>query len=149
VTDVDISAHALESSKRNFSLNGHSAGCCEHKLIQADVFEWLQRAPAAQYDLLVLDPPSLAKREAERPGALSAYAALAQSGVRLAKHGAVLVCCSCSAHVAADEFFTTVENALRKSGRPFRVIETALEPPDHHAAFAEAAYLKAIFLQLD
>lgn len=149
VTDVDISPHALESAGRNFRLNCRSTGSCEHRLVQADVFEWLQHAPAARYDLLVLDPPSLAKREAERFGALSAYAALAQSGARLAKKGGILVCCSCSGHVSAGEFFGTVQSALRKAGRPFRVMETALEPPDHHAAFAEAAYLKAIYLQLD
>jgi 23S rRNA (cytosine1962-C5)-methyltransferase len=54
---------------------------------------------------------------------------------------------SCSAHVPALEFFQTVRQSAAKSGRRFNELETTLQPPDHPAAFAEAAYLKAIYLE--
>lgn len=149
VTDVDISAHALESSRRNFALNDNAAmRACRHELVQADVFEWLRTRRTEMYDLIVLDPPSLAKRQCERAGALQAYESLAASGAGLARPGAILVCCSCSAHVRAGEFFRTVENAVRRTGRLAQVLEQTREPADHHATFPEAEYLKAVFLQL-
>jgi 23S rRNA (cytosine1962-C5)-methyltransferase len=97
---------------------------------------------------VILDPPSLAKRESERTGAISAYANLTTAGLRLARDHGVVLCCSCSAHVSAEEFFSTVQKSAARSGRSFRVLETRREPVDHHAAFAEAEYLKAIYLQL-
>ena len=45
VTDLDISAHALESAKRNFALNKNFPGvaACRHETVQADAFEWLAK----------------------------------------------------------------------------------------------------------
>jgi 23S rRNA (cytosine1962-C5)-methyltransferase len=150
VTDVDISKHALESSRRNFALNKERAvQQCEHKLVQADVFDWLKEKRDREFDLIILDPPSLAKRQTERSGALKAYGQLASSGAVLARKKGVLVCCSCSAHVRAEEFFKTVETNIRRGGRKFEILKTTREPLDHRASFREAEYLKAIYLRLD
>ncbi len=87
VTDLDISAHALESAKRNFALNKNFPGvaACRHETVQADAFEWLEKT-AEKFDLIVLDPPSLAKRATEREGAIRAYEQLNSLGI--AKTGA-------------------------------------------------------------
>lgn len=147
VTDCDISAHALESSRRNFALNqSPTISNCRHDLVQADVFEWLERGSEAAFDVVVLDPPSLARREAERERALKAYSRLACHGARITRRNGLLLCCSCSAHVGAEEFFKEVKAGMWKQGRPFSVLKTATEPADHHAEFPEAAYLKAIYI---
>ena len=39
--------------------------------------------------------------------------------------------------------------AAQRSGRPWRELATTRHAPDHHAAFAEAQYLKAIYLQFE
>ena len=150
VTDVDISPHALESSRRNFALNSDPqiAGC-DHRLVQADVFDWLKAQTKPSFDLVILDPPSLAKRQADRDRALRAYARLAESGLCVAKRRAILVLCSCSAHIRSEEFFSLATDVVQQSGRKFAIIRQSQEPEDHHAAFPEAAYLKALFLQLD
>lgn len=148
VTDVDISAHALESSRRNFALNEPAVSATRHQCIQADVFEWIQHAPRDHYDVVILDPPSLAKRETERTGAIAAYGRLAENGIRLVREQGMVLCCSCSAHVSAEEFFSVVQRSVLKSRRSFEVIETRREPPDHHATFPEAEYLKAIYLRV-
>jgi 23S rRNA (cytosine1962-C5)-methyltransferase len=146
VVSLDLSAHALAGAERNFALNpGLTA---RHETVQADVFEWLS-ATNRTFDLIVLDPPSLARREAEREGAIRAYARLATDGMRRLAPGGVLVSASCSAHVSAEEFFEAVRGAARRSGRKWRELRTSRHAPDHHAAFAEAEYLKAIFLQLE
>lgn len=151
VTDIDISPHALAAARRNFALNRThpSVAAARHQSIQADVFEWLERGPGQSHELVILDPPSLAKREAERAGAIRAYERLAASGVRRVRRGGVLLCASCSAHVGEDEFFGAVRRTLRSSGRRFSEIETADHASDHPATFPEARYLKAIYLRIE
>jgi 23S rRNA (cytosine1962-C5)-methyltransferase len=148
VTDLDISAHALESAKRNFALNQNFPGVahCRHETVQADCFEWLEKA-TAQFDLIVLDPPSLAKRATEREGAIHAYERLNSLGIARLSHDGILVAGSCSAHVLAAEFFEAVRRAATKSGRKFTEVKTLQHPPDHPAGFKEAAYLKVIYLK--
>jgi 23S rRNA (cytosine1962-C5)-methyltransferase len=148
VTNLDLSRHALESAERNFALNRDvpAVAACRHETVQADAFQWLEGS-AAKFDLVVLDPPSLARRAAERDGALRAYERLNALGIaRLARDG-ILVAGSCSAQVPATEFFDAVRRAAGKSGRSFAELKTLGHPPDHPATFKEAEYLKVIYLR--
>ncbi len=150
VTDLDISAHALDSARRNFALNQDvpSVRAARHETVQGDTFQWLEQNTRRRFDLVVLDPPSMARREAERAGAIQAYGRLAAAGAaRLAPNG-VLVAASCSAHVTAPEFFEAVRSGVRRAGRSFKELRTAGHPPDHEARFSEAEYLKCIYLEL-
>ncbi|MFC5847364.1 23S rRNA (cytosine(2499)-C(5))-methyltransferase [Deinococcus petrolearius] len=146
VVSLDISAHALDGARRNFALNPRLT--TPHETVQADVFDWL-RETRREFDLIVLDPPSLARREAEREGAIRAYGKLAEGGLARLSRGGVLVSASCSAHVSAEEFFGAVRTAVRRAGRTAKELRTSRHAPDHHAAFPEAEYLKAIFLQVE
>jgi 23S rRNA (cytosine1962-C5)-methyltransferase len=147
VTDLDISAHALESAKRNFALNQNfpTVAACRHETVQADAFEWIEKT-SAKFDLIVLDPPSLAKRATEREGAVRAYERLNSLGIARLSRDGILVAGSCSAHVSAAEFFDTVRRAAMKSGRKFVELKTMRHPPDHPVGFKEAEYLKVIYL---
>jgi 23S rRNA (cytosine1962-C5)-methyltransferase len=147
-TDLDISAHALAAVKRNFALNKNVPGvaACHHDTAQGDAFDWLA-ASVAKFDLVVLDPPSLAKRATEREGALRAYERLATLGIARLAPGGILVAGSCSAHVPAEEFFEVIRRAAAKSGRKFAELKTLRHPPDHLANFKEAEYLKVIYLK--
>ena len=146
MTDLDISKHALESSTLNFELNPWAAET-KHELIQADAFEWLANGPRRGFDLIICDPPSLAKRETERAGAINAYRALAVSCLRRLTPGGILVAASCSAHVSEDEFFSAVTSAADEYG-PWTELWRAAHAPDHPATFREAHYLKCIAIQL-
>jgi 23S rRNA (cytosine1962-C5)-methyltransferase len=148
VNDLDISGHALESARRNFALNQNFPGvaACRHGTVQADTFAWLEKC-AEKFDLMVLDPPSLAKRATEREGAIRAYERLNSLGIARLSRDGILVAGSCSAHVSAPEFFDAVRRAALKSGRKFTELKTLQHPPDHPAGFKEAEYLKVIYLQ--
>ncbi|MEO7679025.1 MAG: class I SAM-dependent methyltransferase [Verrucomicrobiota bacterium] len=149
VTDLDISAHALESARRNFALNQSIARVaeCKHETIQTDAFEWIGTNSDRKFDLIVLDPPSLAKREDERAGAIQAYGKLARQGMAHLKPGGILVAASCSAHVSSDEVFTVIREMARATGRRHHEIETTAHAPDHPARFREGHYLKCIYLK--
>ena len=151
VTDLDISAHALAAGRRNFSLNSSERLVreCTREEIQADAFDWLSRNPSRKFDFVILDPPSLAKRESERTGAMAAYGRLASLGLAHLNPGGLLLACSCSAHVSDKEFFQAVSSTAASSERRFKELARAGHALDHPATIPEAAYLKAIYLQMD
>lgn len=150
VSSIDISEHALQSSLRNFALNQDNLLLkkCRHQIIKADAFRWLKEA-TEKYDLVILDPPSLAKKQDEKLAALSAYSKLASDGINKVSARGILVASSCSAHVTPAEFFETVLKNCKKSGRPFRVLEQTGHAMDHPFTFPEAEYLKTIFVQFE
>jgi 23S rRNA (cytosine1962-C5)-methyltransferase len=149
VCSIDLSEHALAGARRNFALNADrpAVAHCPHETLQADVFDWLRQKSPRGFDLIVLDPPSLAKKETERPAAIGAYANLiAGTLARLNKNG-VLAASSCSAHVSAEEFFNLTLETARRSGRRFEELKRTGHAADHPATFAEAEYLKCIYLR--
>jgi 23S rRNA (cytosine1962-C5)-methyltransferase len=151
VTDLDISAHALESSRRNFALNQQlpEVAQCPHHLIQADTFKWMLQNPESRFDLVVLDPPSFARREDERDAAIQAYGKLAGQGMNRLRSGGILVASSCSAHVSAPEFWEMVRTVARNFRRPFVELQSTAHALDHPATFPEAHYLKTIYLRFE
>lgn len=150
VTNLDLAQQALDSAQRNVALNTSDPAirACRHEYAKSDVLTWL-RASQRQFDLVVLDPPSFARREAQREDALQAYGRLARAGIDRLRRGGILVSASCSAHVTAAEFFTRIRQTARKSGRAFRELAVTEHPEDHPATFLEAHYLKCIYLRLD
>jgi 23S rRNA (cytosine1962-C5)-methyltransferase len=143
VCDLDISPHALASARRNFASNNLTAAA--HETIQADTFEFLAAKPTRQFGLIILDPPSLAKRASEKPAALRAYRALIELALPWLARGGILVAASCSAHVPPEDFFEVVLNATRKSA--LQEFKRTGNPADHPATFPEARYLKCIYLR--
>ena len=150
VTDLDLSAHALAGVERNFALNqGNGAvASCARETVRGDAFEWLVGNAERRFDLIILDPPSLAKRQAEQAGAIRAYERLVGLGLGRLAPGGILAACSCSAHVSAEQFFGAARKAVARSGRPALELQTTGHPPDHPAIFEEARYLKAIFFEV-
>lgn len=53
---IDMSATYLKWADRNLSLNNFTGD--QHRLLQADVLEWLRARPQERWDIIVLDPPT-------------------------------------------------------------------------------------------
>jgi 23S rRNA (cytosine1962-C5)-methyltransferase len=150
VRSVDISEHALAGAGRNFALNADrpAVARCRHETTRADVFDWLGQKSRREFDLIVLDPPSLAKKEAERADAIRAHGKLIAGSLDWLRKNGVLAAASCSAHISAEEFFRLTLDGARRSGRRFVELKRTGHAADHPAAFAEAEYLKCIYLRL-
>lgn len=149
-TDLDLSPHALEAARRHFALNAFDAGVarCHHQILQADAFEWLQQAHRRKYDLIVVDPPALARQAADVPNALRAYRQLIRASIALLRPGGILVAASCTAQIRPETFFGLVREVATQSGRRWKELAITRQPPDHPAAFPEAEYLKCIYLEI-
>ena len=146
VVSLDISKQALELSTQNAALNSHQG---RHKTIAIDAFEGLENMRKAnqKFDLVIIDPPSFAKRDTEKQRALKSYGRLAKLGVHLVAKNGILLLASCSSRVTADEFFEQVLSSIENTKRPFQIIEKTFHDVDHPIAFREGAYLKSIYLQ--
>jgi 23S rRNA (cytosine1962-C5)-methyltransferase len=68
----------------------------------------------------------------------------------LLSEGGLLVSCSCSYHLAAEELLEAIQAAARHSARFVQVLELAGQSPDHplHPAIPETRYLKAFFCRV-
>ncbi len=149
VVSLDISGPALETARRNVALNfGEDP---RHETLAGDAFQELEQLAkrGEQFGVVVVDPPSFAKREKEVPGALDAYRRINTLAVPLVQAGGILLAASCSARVSAEVFFATVEKVMKRSGRGYTLLEKSYHDVDHPIGFPEGAYLKAVYYRLD
>ncbi|MDW8171611.1 MAG: class I SAM-dependent methyltransferase [Anaerolineae bacterium] len=146
---VDVSAAALQAAQAHWALNAQAIGAAQLEVRVGSALEVMESLRRRRFGLVVVDPPSLAKRTAEVPGALAHYQALAQAALPLCGDGAVLVLASCSSHVSPADFEAAATRALKRCGRRWQVIERTAHALDHPIGFPEGAYLKALFIRLD
>ena len=152
ITAIDLSAPTLEAAARNLAHNAHlpNVAACNYTAVVADAFREMETyvKQGRKYDIVIIDPPSFAQRQHEVTRALAAYAKLTDLGVRLVQRGGLLVQCSCSSRVTAEDFQVTVAHAAARADRPIEIVRTTAHAIDHPVTFTEGAYLKAVFAKL-
>jgi 23S rRNA (cytosine1962-C5)-methyltransferase len=144
---VDASEAALNVATRNAAANGVTINTQ-----RGDMFEVLDELVrrGERFDAIVLDPPAFIKRKKDIPRGQAAYRKLNQIAMRLLERDALLVSCSCSYHLAADELRGLIQAATRQSSRFAQVLYSGGQAPDHpiHPAIPETQYLKAFFCRV-
>jgi 23S rRNA (cytosine1962-C5)-methyltransferase len=144
---VDSSQLALEFAQANAARNDVSV-----ELVKADAFDALRALAAAgeRFDVVVLDPPAFIKRKKDIPQGQAAYRKLNQLALGVMGEEGLLVSCSCSYHLAAEELLSAIQSAARHSARFLQVLEVGGQSPDHpvHPAIPETRYLKAFFCRV-
>ncbi len=153
VHSVDIAPLAIGTAERNMGLNLDvpAVAACDHRISVGDAFEVMEELAARgdSYDLVVVDPPSFASRQADIGRARRAYTRLTHLALDLIRPGGVLVQASCSSRVTADDFFDGIHEAAEAAGRRLTDIERTAHPLDHPIGFPQGAYLKALFTIVD
>ena len=149
VASLDISDPALQAATYNFTLNmaNPTVAAATHELLLGDAFAHLEdlRRNGRFFDMVIIDPPSFAKKQAEVERALGAYRRLVRLGLAVLRPGGTFVMASCSSRVSADTFFELVLETASGEKRPLQEIERTRHALDHPITFPEAAYLKCLF----
>lgn len=144
---IDSSETALEFAQRNAQANGVAL-----ETIRGDAFEAMKvlHERGERFDVVVLDPPAFIKRKKDIPQGQAAYRKLNQLALSLMENEGLLVSCSCSYHLAAEELLTAIQTAARHTGRFVQILESGGQSPDHpiHPAIPETRYLKAFFCRV-
>ncbi|HNW12249.1 MAG TPA: class I SAM-dependent rRNA methyltransferase [Candidatus Rifleibacterium sp.] len=145
---VDIAKPALIEAEQILKLNGF--GGPHHKMVCSDMYDYLKNCQPGSFDLVVLDPPSMAKSRKDVEKAVRAYRRLNLDGVRVVKKGGLLFTASCSSQVSRSEFLDAVREAIAASGRQAQIVHESFHAPDHPTALAhpEGSYLKGLLLRV-
>ena len=147
VTGVDSSRPALEMADKNAALNGR-----ELEWMEGNAFDLLREYAASgrHYDTVVLDPPAFAKSKRELEKALGGYKELNLRALKMLGPGGILVTCSCSFHVGAQEFLKVVAAAAQDAHKSVRVIESRGAAKDHPVLLnvPETSYLNCLIMSV-
>ena len=108
VVAVDTSARALEMLGRNLELNGFEGAPVE--IFHGEAAEFMG-ASDKRFDLVVLDPPPLARSRADAERAGRLYAELNAFAIRMLAPGGRMLIFSCSAHFRGETFVHAVRVA--------------------------------------
>jgi len=148
VTALDISQPAMNALAENVRLNDLNLN--HVAMMTADAFDGMAylAKQKQQFDMVIVDPPSFAKSQAEVDRALASYKRLVQLALPLVASDGILVMASCSSRVKPDTFFNLVVNTANQSGYGLDIIETTSHAIDHPIGFPEAEYLKAMFARV-
>lgn len=148
VSSLDISEQALNLAEANVLLNFKKV---QHNKILGDAFDTLKAMvnTGKQFDFVIIDPPSFAKRKEEVDIALKKYAQLVRFGCKLVAKNGLFFMASCSSRILNDTFFKIVDENVSSHRRKYKILEKTYHDIDHPILFPEASYLKAVFYSFD
>jgi 23S rRNA (cytosine1962-C5)-methyltransferase len=147
VAAVEENSENVAAGKQNAVRNGLTV-----RWVEQDVFAFLRGAEKAraEYDLIILDPPSFTKTKTGLRDALRGYRELHVRAFNLLSKDGLLATFSCSHHVTDAAFMQTIADALvdaRRSARRLRKFEQALDHPVL-PTIPETEYFKGALLEM-
>lgn len=103
-----------------------------------------------RFEIVLVDPPKLAPTRHHLERARRAYLKTNENAIKLVADDGVLMTCSCSAAMRADELVRIVAKAATRVGREAILFDQGGAGADHPspAAFPEGRYLKALFFRI-
>jgi 23S rRNA (cytosine1962-C5)-methyltransferase len=118
------------------------------RLVRQDAFRFA-REDDGEYDLIVLDPPPLARSRGDVRRATRAYKDVTLHALQRAAPGARLLAFACSHQISPELFRKVIFGASVDAGRPLRVLAQLGQPVDHPVALdhPEGAYLTGLLLE--
>ncbi|MFN3820985.1 MAG: class I SAM-dependent rRNA methyltransferase [bacterium] len=121
--------------------------------VEADVEEFLQGEiqRKGQYDIVIVDPPSLIPQRSALKAGRKAYLAVNTQALKVVKPGGILVTCSCSHLLTRDDLLRIMGRASELAHRQLRLLFFGSQPLDHPVlpGQPETEYLKALFLAVE
>lgn len=147
VAAIEENSDNVSAGKQNAERNG-----LKMRWIEQDIFAFLRGAEKAeaQYDLIILDPPSFTKTKSGLGDAMRGYRELHLRAFKLLSKNGLLATFSCSHHVSDAAFSQTITDALvdaRRSARRLRRFEQALDHPVL-PTIPETEYFKGVLLEM-
>lgn len=149
VVCVDTSEAALKLAEANATVNEVRD---RMQFVRSDVFRYLEDAKTRgeQFDVVILDPPKMARNRSSVENALRGYHGLNVLGTSVLKPGGLLVTCSCSGLVSREQFTQMLAEVATTTHRPVQILEARGHAPDHPVSpnCPETEYLKCFICRV-
>jgi 23S rRNA (cytosine1962-C5)-methyltransferase len=150
VLALDRSAPALEFAKQAAEINGVAA---RFETRQGDAFDLLPEIAQSgqRFDIVVADPPAFVKSRKDFHQGARAYRKLARLAASCVASDGIMMLCSCSHNMPADELVKQAARGIQEAGRSARMLYHTGAAPDHpvHPGLPESAYLKALTFAIE
>jgi len=146
VVTVDVSPTYLDWARENFYLNRLNPK--RHEFLLGDCFEVVKalKQREAQFDLVVMDPPSFSTTSKSRFTTTGGTADLLSAVLDLLPVGGVLMCSSNHQKVDLTAYLKELRKGALANHNSLQVIKTAGQPEDFPfpVTFLEGQYLKCL-----
>ncbi|MBT7859949.1 MAG: class I SAM-dependent rRNA methyltransferase [Gemmatimonadetes bacterium] len=148
--DVDVVPAVLKRGRLSAQASGSPAICSYAAADGFHFLDMLAERGGQQFDIVVVDPPSLVRKGRDVKSALGVYTKLNRNALRLVRDGGYLLTASCSTRVSEDDFFQVVRRAAPGARVDVRLLQSNGQPSDHPVdpAFPEGRYLKSLLLRV-
>lgn len=150
VTAIEVSADALAAAKANEKRNAALLGN-PIEWIEANVFDCLPayEKKGAQFDLIILDPPSFTKSKGRLGEALKGYKEIHLRALKLLAPNGLLATFCCSHHVGENAFHEMLVDAMVDAKRNTRLLKRFSQGLDHPImpTIPETEYLHGYLLE--
>lgn len=120
------------------------------EILSGDCFELLRNEEKNKYDLIILDPPKLAKTKGALENAMKAYKDLNRVAMEKIKAGGIIITFSCSGALSREDFKTVISWSAKDAGIECQILRTLSQGEDHpiRLSFPESEYLKGYVLKI-
>jgi len=149
VLGLDISENAVNTARKNATLNGYEDICKFQTVNAFDVLkQWVKEGK--RYDVVMLDPPAFTKSRENIDKAITGYKEINLRGMKLTKPGGFLVTASCTNLVPPEMFLNIMNAAAKDAKRKIRQVTWQTQASDHPILWhvPSTQYLKFLIVQV-
>lgn len=148
VCSMDLSSPALSYSQKNWELNNLPNSA--HHCLFEDILKWIEKKPSKLWDMVIVDPPSMAKSKDQKQIAIKKYIDLFSNAIKFLQPSGDLILSSCSSHIHFSDFQDIINQAVSANRKKAQVLRLSSQGPDHPylQSMPEGRYLKFSHLKL-
>ena len=116
----------------------------------SDAFDFIRASEDGKYDMMILDPPKLAKTKSALENAMKAYKDLNRVAMMKIRNGGIIATYSCSGAMTRDDFRMMLGWAATDAGCEIQILHTLSAGEDHpvRLSFPESEYLKGYLIRV-
>lgn len=151
VSFVDYSTEALNLLEKNLETNNIDKS--RYTIIKANAFDYLRLLDNSmeKFEIVIIDPPSLAKSRKNKSSAIKGYKELNLRAMKITENEGFLNTSSCTQILYKEDFDKIIFESSLDTNKIVKRVYTGMQSPDHpiDISILETNYLKNYLLNIN